>query len=336
MGTVWLMLQRSHHDATMLPALFIALGLIALAAMIFSFLRLRTLCCACTQRAEGVVEAIEEIRGKIRLHRHTIACDIDGERMTLKRDVPADSDACAVGDSIPVWYDPAKPGRRYAGEAKRWESERKKAVTGIVLAAAFVIIGIFTGAAQIQSTGRGPLVRHILAHPLSYSYRIAQTKDPSELYIACENDDFRYSLREGGFIRLDKYVGKGTALVIPDALDGFLVREIGGGFLYLGQGSFETLTLPGSLEGVPAYQFSHCRRLARLTLQEGIVRIREGAFLHCDSLQEVFLPASLNEIAPDAFPEDCKALFCAPSGSEAERICRERGWNVAEAFSYPD
>ena len=64
-------------------------------------------------------------------------------------------------------------------------------------------------------------------------------------------------------------------------------------------------------------------KVRHIVLCEGIKKISAQVFAGCTYLESVRLPASIEEIAPDAF-EGCKALtIYAPVGSYAETYAKE-------------
>ena len=73
-----------------------------------------------------------------------------------------------------------------------------------------------------------------------------------------------------------------------------------------------------------------CPQLKTVRLPEGAERIGREVFTGCMSLADVYLPESLTDIADDAFPGDCAAIFYIAKGSEAAKWCSEHG-SVFEA-----
>jgi len=91
-----------------------------------------------------------------------------------------------------------------------------------------------------------------------------------------------------------------THLSIPNT-----ITSIGG----LSDNSFETIVLPNTLAELKDRVFSHCEKLKKIDIPEGINKIPSGAFDGCYGLEEVkWRPhKSMSSIAPKAF-FDCFSL----------------------------
>lgn len=57
-----------------------------------------------------------------------------------------------------------------------------------------------------------------------------------------------------------------------------------------------------------ATEFSTCRGISKLIVEEGITRIPYIAFCFCENLKEAFLPLSITDLGPDVF-RSCDADF---------------------------
>lgn len=66
----------------------------------------------------------------------------------------------------------------------------------------------------------------------------------------------------------------------------------------------ETLTVPGSIDVIPAETFSGCRNLEKVVLEEGVEYINDSAFFYCTTLKELYLPSTLVYIHEFAFYGD--------------------------------
>ena len=89
-----------------------------------------------------------------------------------------------------------------------------------------------------------------------------------------------------------------------------------------------TLELPASLRIIDEEAFSGDRYLERVIVPEGVKEIRSGAFAFTN-VWEIYLPASLNFIADDAFLGCTETQVYAPlrsygkSGSAAQTYAKE-------------
>ena len=83
---------------------------------------------------------------------------------------------------------------------------------------------------------------------------------------------------------------------------------------FIGFGAFSdsgltSVQIPGSVSRVSSNAFSNCDDLERVVLEEGILNIDKGAFLHCPKLCQVCIPASVQTISRDAFDRGCQIFF---------------------------
>ena len=84
----------------------------------------------------------------------------------------------------------------------------------------------------------------------------------------------------------------------------------------------KVLTLPKSLTTITKESFRGDTSIQRVVLQEGVEKIESLAFAD-SSIQENQLPASLTEIAENAFENTCLETVTAPEGSYAYQWARE-------------
>ena len=63
----------------------------------------------------------------------------------------------------------------------------------------------------------------------------------------------------------------------------------------------KNLTIPGSLENISQEAFSHCPRLEKVVISEGVVTIGSHAFSYCEKLVDIEMPKSLERIEGGAF-----------------------------------
>ena len=117
--------------------------------------------------------------------------------------------------------------------------------------------------------------------------------------------DFTYTLSNEEIIVTGVNSGV-TELVIPETLAGYPVTQIAEkAFWY--NSSLVSVTIPGSVEAIPASAFQSCTALKTVNLSEGIETIEHQAFQYCSALEEIALPESLIKIDYNAF-ERCTAL----------------------------
>jgi len=118
-------------------------------------------------------------------------------------------------------------------------------------------------------------------------------------------EDFDYVLCDDGIVII-KYKGTSKTPVVPDAIDGVLVKEFIG-TTFDGHEDITGITLPSGLTNIPIRLFEGFTELEEITLPDGVVRIGFGAFSGSTSLSSVYLPEGLRTIEASAF-EGCTAL----------------------------
>lgn len=138
---------------------------------------------------------------------------------------------------------------------------------------------------------------------------------------------FSYTLNQDGSATITGYTGSEAEVVVPMIVDGQLVTSVSRA-AFLGSRTLEALTLSNTVRAVPMAMCGGCLRLKTVRLSEGTERVERQAFTGCPSLEDVFLPESLAEIADDAFPEDCGATFHVARGSAAAEWCSARGYKT--------
>ena len=102
---------------------------------------------------------------------------------------------------------------------------------------------------------------------------------------------------------VEKYIGAGGNVTVPQKLDGYPVVCIGER-AFRGCRSLTGIALPEGLEDIAEEAFCCCSSLTRVSLPGGLKCIGSWAFLACKSLRRVVIPASVIAIGYDAF-DDC-------------------------------
>lgn len=160
------------------------------------------------------------------------------------------------------------------------------------------------------------LIHGILGRKLERKIKLRQENINLELLI-------QYTLEEEGVTVLS-CKGYGTAVVLPDFINGYPVRKIGAyafsdpekGLALLPEGTevftgeisgirvpggrkesiygkrLQEITLPGNLEIIDEYAFYNCRNLNAAGLFSGRLRIENGAFMNCEKLKNIFVNGS--------------------------------------------
>ena len=231
--------------------------------------------------------------------------------------------ALPVGTSVEVRYDPDAP--------ERFHLEREKAPKS---GGGLIFAGIcWIAICALLATGASTLRGHV-GMDLRRAVRVLHITDFTELFRRSEGDDdqkdgdYRYTPDGQYFAVVKDYTGSEERVSVPMVLGGRVVSGLAPG-AYSRCDTLVHLTVPAIIHDIPAACFAGCIRLREVELSEGVQSIQTHAFDMCPSLNRVTLPASLERIADDAFPGDCKAGFEVIEGSAAERYCREKGFEMS-------
>ncbi len=117
---------------------------------------------------------------------------------------------------------------------------------------------------------------------------------------------YEYDVKEDGTVRIRRYKGEDTELVIPDTIKGKSVTGIGSD-VFKDRYSLTSVTLPDSLTSIGDHAFKNCTGLTSVTIPDSVAFIGEWAFNGCTSLTSVTLPESLTSISDNTF-YNCTSL----------------------------
>lgn len=94
------------------------------------------------------------------------------------------------------------------------------------------------------------------------------------------------------FIRIDKYIGDCSDVVIPSKIADIPVTQIG-------DNAFEdclevtSVTMPDSLIEILGETFAGCSSLRMITIPPNVISIADSAFWNCDNLTTIRIPEHL-------------------------------------------
>ena len=97
-------------------------------------------------------------------------------------------------------------------------------------------------------------------------------------------DDFLYSILSDGTVKITKYQGTSTEVIIPSKIAGKDVSTIGTSAFYIDYGQTGVITSITSID-----------------ISEGVKTIESGAFVRCTSLKTVIFPGTLSKIEEKPF-----------------------------------
>ena len=104
---------------------------------------------------------------------------------------------------------------------------------------------------------------------------------------------FQYSVN-GETVKITKYIGTETTVVIPDTIEGILVTVIGGSAFNNCTGLTE-IDLPEGLTRIEDYAFQGCTGLTEIEIPDSVTIIGKYAFNNCRNISSFTYPRSLNE-----------------------------------------
>ncbi|MBQ7921508.1 MAG: leucine-rich repeat domain-containing protein [Clostridia bacterium] len=101
-------------------------------------------------------------------------------------------------------------------------------------------------------------------------------------------------------LRKDKYIGSWDHFIVPDLVDGIIVRELAKSF-FLNCRDMKTVTLSDCIEVLGEQTFFNCESLTEVHFGSGIQNIGPRAFINCYSLTEITIPDTVVSIGLRAF-----------------------------------
>ena len=107
-----------------------------------------------------------------------------------------------------------------------------------------------------------------------------------------EDSGLLYERLNSTYCEITGYEGSATELVIPEELDGYIVRSIGNSAFCWNQ-TLEKVVLPETVERICDYAFENCSALEEINIPDGVVELGERAFAYCSRLRSFDYPSSL-------------------------------------------
>ena len=135
-----------------------------------------------------------------------------------------------------------------------------------------------------------------------------------------ENDYFKYTLRENGFIEITGVKVFNDTVEIPNSLDGHSVAYIGKNAF--ANSNIKKVILPKGILAIGEKAFENSGQLKEINFPDGLIAIAEDAFAYCKSLNSVAFPDSLQAIGERAFIE-CDKIKNLQFPLELRILCRE-------------
>ena len=170
-------------------------------------------------------------------------------------------------------------------------------------------------------------------------------KDVRNHKVAKESD-FEYDDTVGG-VRIWKYTGSDTIVVIPESINGKKVVEIGG-LVFANDSNVRGVLIPSgvkeiaqlftnnddlevviseNIEEIGYNTFNNCISLHTVVLGDKLTKIGENAFFGCDKLKELYISPSVTQIDESIYTTVffwCHSLtIIGEKGSFIESFCAE-------------
>ena len=131
--------------------------------------------------------------------------------------------------------------------------------------------------------------------------------------------DFEYTKTRKNEVTLVKYLGGNTKVVLPETIDGGVLKVIGVG-AFISNNSIEELIIPDSVDTIRTKAFAFCRNLKAIHLSDGISKLVAETFDGCEKLEEINIPNGVAKI-PSGLFKDCpiKVLHIGSSLEELDK-----------------
>ncbi len=141
---------------------------------------------------------------------------------------------------------------------------------------------------------------------------------------------------DGKSIKIEKYTGTDTVVVIPDKIDGLPVTSIAGyafngtnvtsitlpsgmtaldGYALYGASKLTTVKFPSGITSIGSYAFEFCTSLKSITIPNTVTSIGTGAFYGCNSLASVNLGTGMKTIGKYAFTNTALTSVTVPKST---------------------
>jgi len=136
-----------------------------------------------------------------------------------------------------------------------------------------------------------------------------------EVYLVTSEECPWFSITEDGLLsfRKDKYVGSWEHFIVPDMVDGIIVRELDRNF-FLNCKEIVTVTLSDCIEVLGEQTFFNCEALTAVYFGSGIQTLGPRTFINCYSLVNIVIPDTVTSIGLRAF-NSCTNLKNVTLGS---------------------
>ncbi len=136
-----------------------------------------------------------------------------------------------------------------------------------------------------------------------------------EVYLTTTAKEPWFSITEDGVLSLrkDDYTGSWDMFVVPDMVDGIIVRELDKNF-FLNCKDMVAVTLSDCLEVLGEQTFFNCESLTTVLFGKNLHTLGPRTFINCYSLTEITIPDTITKIGLRSF-NSCTSLRVVHLGS---------------------
>ncbi|MFZ9932425.1 MAG: leucine-rich repeat domain-containing protein [Chthoniobacterales bacterium] len=116
--------------------------------------------------------------------------------------------------------------------------------------------------------------------------------DPGNIFDNIDSSEWDYYTNASNEAIIYRYLGSSRTLIIPETLDGRVVREIGPDWPYSQYWlpsiqSATNVIIPDSVTRIKDEAFKGCTDLSRVTIGSGVTNVGNGVFADCTNLESV-------------------------------------------------
>lgn len=142
----------------------------------------------------------------------------------------------------------------------------------------------------------------------------------TDVYLTTSAAEPWFSISEDGILsfRKDDYKGSWDVFVVPDMVDGVIVRELDKNF-FLNCKDLVTVTLSDCLEVLGEQTFFNCESLTAVTFGKNLHTLGPRTFINCYSLTDITIPDTITKIGLRAF-NSCTSLRSVHLGSGITKV----------------
>ncbi|MBR4961443.1 MAG: leucine-rich repeat domain-containing protein [Clostridia bacterium] len=141
-----------------------------------------------------------------------------------------------------------------------------------------------------------------------------------EVYLTTSAEQPCFSITEDGILSLrkDDYTGSWDHFVVPDMVDGIIVRELDKNF-FLNCKDLVEVTLSDCLEVLGEQTFFNCESLTTVNFGANLHTLGPRTFINCYALTEITIPDTITKIGLRAF-NSCTSLRVVHLGSGITKV----------------